>query len=148
MEDKIWLIWMAMAGAFIIGEIFTAGFFLMWFGIGAAAAGVVALLGLGHGWQWGTFAIVSGILFVSTRKLADKMTKEQPPGIGADRFVGKTGVVLEAINNVKNTGKIRIGKEEWRADSKTEKVIPKGKTVEVTGIEGTHVIVKVIEKEK
>ena len=148
MEDKIWLIWMAIAGAFIIGEIFTAGFFLMWFGIGAAAAGVVALLGLGQAWQWGTFAIVSGVLFVSTRKLADKITKEQPPGIGADRFVGKKGIVLEAIDNVKNTGKVRIGKEEWRADSETENVIPKGKTVEVTGVEGTHVIVKVIEKEK
>ena len=47
MELNYWWIWMILAALFVVGEIFTAGFFLLWFGIGAAVSGVIALLGLG-----------------------------------------------------------------------------------------------------
>ncbi|MBN1572661.1 MAG: NfeD family protein [Deltaproteobacteria bacterium] len=145
--DKFWLMWAIIAMAFIIGEVFTAGFFLMWFGIGAAAAAVMAFLGFGIAWQLGTFAAVSIVLFMSTRRLADKITKEQPPGTGADRLIGKTGVVLEEIDNFKNTGKVRIDKDEWRADSATDDNIPTGERIVVTGVEGVHLIVKVHKKQ-
>ena len=79
-----WLIWMAVAAVFIIGEIFTLGFFLLWFGIGAAVAGILAIFGLGGSWQWGAFAVVSGVLFVLSRRFAERFSKKQPPGIGAD----------------------------------------------------------------
>jgi membrane protein implicated in regulation of membrane protease activity len=144
--DKMWLMWAIVAMAFIVGEIFTAGFFLMWFGIGAVAAAIMAFLGLGIPWQLGTFVVVSTVLFASTRRLADKITKEQPPGTGADRLIGKTGVVLEEIDNFKNTGKVRIDKDEWRADSATDETIPADERIVVTGVEGVHLIVKVLEK--
>ena len=44
MEVKAWMIWMIFAAVFIVGEMFTAGFFLLWFGIGAGVAGLLALL--------------------------------------------------------------------------------------------------------
>ena len=141
-----WLIWMAIAAAFIIGEIFTLGFFLLWFGIGAAVAGVLAIFGLGGSWQWGAFAVVSGVLFVLSRRFAERFSKKQPPGIGADRFVDKKGVVLEEIDNIKNTGRIRMGKEEWRAESDTGEVIPAGKMVKATRLVGTHVVVKALKE--
>ncbi len=145
--ERLWLMWAVIAMAFIIGEVFTAGFFLMWFGIGAAAAAVMAFLGLGIAWQLGTFAVVSTVLFLSTRRLADRITKEQPPGTGADRLIGKTGMVLEEIDNFKNTGKVRIDKDEWRADSATDDTIPTGERIVVTGVEGVHLIVKVYSKQ-
>jgi len=142
MGIKIWWLWMALAAIFIVGEIFTAGFFLLWFGIGAAAAGILALVGLGPAWQLGAFVVVSGVLFAVSRKLADKITKKQPPGIGADRFVGKEGIVLEEIDNQKNTGRVRLKNEDWRADSETDAIIPQGTRVEVIGLDGTHLIVR------
>jgi membrane protein implicated in regulation of membrane protease activity len=147
MPGNVWWIWMIIAAIFVIGEIFTAGFFILWFGIGAAVAGMLALLGLGAGWQWAAFVVVSGVLFAVSRRFAERFTKEQPPGIGADRFIGKRGVVLEEIDNAKNTGRIRIDKEEWRADSDTDEVIPVGKRVEVTRLDGTHMVVKPLEEE-
>ena len=140
-----WLIWMAVAAVFIIGEIFTLGFFLLWFGIGAAVAGILAIFGLGGSWQWGAFAVVSGVLFVLSRRFAERFSKKQPPGIGADRFIDKKGVVLEEVDNIKNTGRIRMGKEEWRAESDTGEVILVGKMVEVTRLVGTHVVVKTLK---
>jgi len=148
MALNIWWIWMIIAALFVIGEIFTAGFFLLWFGIGAAVAGILALLGLGAGWQWGTFIVVSGVLFGVSRRFAERFTKKQPPGIGADRFVGKQGVVLEEIDNVKNTGRVRIEKEEWRADSNTGEVIPVGKMVKVARLDGTHLVVETLKEGK
>jgi len=141
-----WLIWMAVAAVFIIGEIFTLGFFLLWFGIGAAVAGILAIFGLGGSWQWGAFAVVSGVLFVLSRRFAERFSKKQPPGIGADRFIDKKGVVLEEVDNIKNSGRIRMGKEEWRAESDTGEVIPVGKMVEVTRLVGTHVVVKTLKE--
>ncbi|MEE8604676.1 MAG: NfeD family protein [Candidatus Aminicenantaceae bacterium] len=148
MEFEIWWIWIAMAALFIIGEIFTQGFFLLWFGIGAAVAGILAILGLGVGWQLGAFVVVSGALFVASRRLAEKISKKQPPGIGADRFVGLDGIVLEEIDNVKNTGRVRVQKDEWRADSETGEIIPEGERIEVIRLDGTHMVVKIKKEEE
>ncbi|GAH44834.1 unnamed protein product, partial [marine sediment metagenome] len=115
-------------------------------GIGAAVAGILAMFGLGGSWQWGAFAVVSGVLFVLSRKFAERFSKKQPPGIGADRFIDKKGVVLEEIDNIKNSGRIRMGKEEWRAESDTGQVILVGKMVEVTKLVGTHVVVKILKE--
>jgi len=138
--------WMIFAAACIIGEIFTAGFFLFWFGIGAVVAGILALLGLSAGWQWGTFIVLSGVLFAVSRRLADRMTKEQPPGIGADRTIGKEGLVLEKIDNINNRGRVRLDKEQWRAESETGDMIPKGERVLVVRLDGTHLVVSPVKK--
>jgi len=148
MEFEIWWIWMAMAALFIVGEIFTQGFFLFWFGIGAAVAGVLAILGLGVGWQLGAFVVVSGLLFAVSRRFAEKISKKQPPGIGADRFIGLDGIVLEEIDNVKNTGQVRVQKDEWRADSETDEIIPEGVRIVVTRLDGTHMVVKIKKEEE
>lgn len=137
---------MAVAALLVVGEVFTAGFFLLWFGIAAAIAGIAAMLGLNAGWQWGIFVILSAALFGTSRKFAERFTKQQPPGIGADRFVGRQGVVLEEIDNIKNTGRVRIDKEEWRADSAGGDVIPKGTIIVVTRLDGTHAVVQTVKE--
>jgi membrane protein implicated in regulation of membrane protease activity len=146
MPVEFWWIWMVIAGLFLVGELLHMGFFLLWFGVGAAIAGLLAFLGFGTPWQWGSFIVISGILFAVTRRFAERFTKKQPPGIGADRFIHQKGVVIEDIDNLKNTGRVRIGKDEWRADSDAGEIIPVGETVEVSKVEGTHVIVKLLKK--
>ena len=145
---KIWWVWMALAAVFVVGEMFTAGFFLLWFGVGAAAAGVLALLGFSFPWQLAAFVVVSGVLLAVSRRFAERFSKAQPPGIGADRFIGLKGLVLEEIDNTQNTGRMRLHKEEWRADSFNEDIIPVGARVEVVSLDGTHLVVKRIEEEE
>ena len=94
MSAEFWWIWMIIGAFFVIAEILTAGFFLLWFGVGAGVAGLLALAGLGLGWQLTAFIVISFVLFAVSRRFADRFTKPQPPGIGADRFVGRTGVVV------------------------------------------------------
>lgn len=147
MEFRIWWLWMGLAAIFAVGEIFTEGFFLLWFAIGAAVAGVLAILGVGGVWQWAAFVLVSGVLLAVSRRFAERFTSKQPPGIGADRFIGKKGLVLEEIDEIKNTGRARIDKEEWRADSDSDETIPVGARVEVVRLEGTHLVVRPVREE-
>ncbi|MBE7446970.1 MAG: NfeD family protein [Planctomycetia bacterium] len=143
---QVWWMWMALAAAFIIGEIFTPGFFLLWFGIGAAVASILAILELGMGWQWGAFLVIASVLFVISRRFAERFTKKQPSGVGADRFVGEKGMVLEEINNIKSTGLVRIRGDDWRADSDMDEIIPLGKKIEVVKVIGTRLVVKIIRE--
>lgn len=141
MPENYWWIWMIFAAFFIVGEIFTAAFFLLPFGIGAVLAGLLARAGLGLAGQLTVFIVTSVILVAASRRLAERFSRRQPPGVGADRFSGEPGVVLEAIDNAHNTGRVRLGREEWRAESETGAVIPAGAAVVVVRVSGAHVVV-------
>jgi membrane protein implicated in regulation of membrane protease activity len=119
---------------------------LLTIGIGAAIAGLIALLGGNTVWQLVVFVVASFLLFLVSRRFAQKVTKEQPPGVGADRFVGQECVVLEKIVNVDDIGRVRMGKEEWRAESDNGDPIEAGTKVTVTRLSGTHLVVKPVEE--
>jgi membrane protein implicated in regulation of membrane protease activity len=148
MPEKIWWIWMILAAIFAIAELMTAGFFLLWFGVGAAVAGILALAGLGPAWQWAAFVVVSAVLLGISRRFAERFTAKQPPGIGADRLIGSSGVVLEEIDNDRNTGRVRLNKEEWRAVSDAGDVISVDTHIVVVRLDGTHVVVRTVGKEQ
>lgn len=147
MPQEMWWTWIILAVVLAIGEMFHAGFFLLWFAIGAAVAGVTAYMNLSPGVQMVTFIIVSGGLFAASRKFAERWTRHQPQGIGANRLIGKKGIVIEQVDNYASTGSVRIDREEWRASSETGDILPVGSLVEVCRIEGTRAIVKTITEE-
>lgn len=141
---KAWLIWLVFAAILVVAEMFTAGFFLMWFGIAAAAAALVALAGLPYFVQWGVFVGLSIVLFIFSRPLSEKLTRKQPAGIGADRLIGSQGIVTEAINTQEGKGMVRVRGDEWRAESESGVSIGKDERVVVTRIDGTRLIVRTI----
>jgi membrane protein implicated in regulation of membrane protease activity len=145
MNPANWWIWMILAAIFAVGEIFTAGFFLLCIAFGAAAAGLLGLAGAGALWQWLAFAGISLAAFLASRPFAERISKKQPPGVGADRFSGQPCVVLEAIDNTKGAGRVRMDHEEWRAESETGEPIAAGAHAVVTAIKGNHLVVRVKE---
>ena len=50
MDQAGWILWLILGVGLIIAEIFTLGFVLLWFGIGALAAAAVGFLGFGLIW--------------------------------------------------------------------------------------------------
>jgi len=144
MDVWFW-VWAALAAVLIVGEMFTAGFFLLPFGIGAAAAAAANYLDLALGWQWAVFLGLSAVLLLGLRRFADRVTHEPPEKVGVDRLVGKQATVIEAIEPGDGAGRVRLEREEWRADSPAEYVIPVGSRVIVRRVEGTHVVVDPVE---
>ncbi len=137
----IW-VWAAAALLFFIAEIFTAGFFLVCFGIGAVAAALLAILGLDAIWQLVAFIVVSLVALVFLRPFASRVSTHVVNPGGIDRVVGKQAVVLEEINPLTATGRVRIEREEWRAESIDGAVVPKNAVVDVIRVDGTRAIVK------
>jgi len=146
MDANYWWIWMIVAAVFVIGEIFTAGFFLLWFAVGSALAGLLAYLGVGMVGQLAAFVVLSLILFFASRPFAERFSKKQPPGIGADRIIGKEALVLETIDNALDSGRIRMDHEEWRAETEGNESITEGMRVVITAVSGNHVIVRMKEE--
>jgi len=134
--------WVILSAILVVGEIFTAGFFILPFGIGAAAAALVAWLGFGLVWQWATFLIVSIPSLLLLKQFADRVTEGADLRVAADRVLDKVGIVLEEVQPHGFTGRVRVGSEEWRAASEGEEKIPEGASVEVLRVDGTHLVVR------
>jgi membrane protein implicated in regulation of membrane protease activity len=75
----MWWVWMALAGLFIMGEIFRNGSFFLWLGFGAAASGILALLDIQTPGQIAVFINISGILILLERRFLERYTFKQPP---------------------------------------------------------------------
>ena len=57
-DNGAWFwIWAVLAAFFYVGEIFTAAFFMMPFGVGATVAALLAYLDLNVAWQWAAFIV-------------------------------------------------------------------------------------------
>lgn len=134
-----WL-WFAGAVALIVLETIVPGIHFMWFGVAAAATGVVALLfPVAWVWQIIFFALTAVATVFAVRRLADpKTVKSDEPDLNVRgaQYIGRRVVVEEAISN--GRGKVRVGDTIWGAEG--EDAI-KGARVDVTGVHGTVLVV-------
>src|SRR5258707_15687183 len=70
MANYLWIFWTILGAILIIAEVFTTGFVLLWFGIGALAAALAGLLGVNSiALQFLIFAIVSIALTTASRTI-------------------------------------------------------------------------------
>ena len=69
MDQIAWIPWLVLGVVLIVAEIFTLGFVLLWFGIGAIAAALVGVLGGGLFLQFLVFAITSISLTAMSRTI-------------------------------------------------------------------------------
>ena len=135
-------VWIAVTVAFIIIEALTTQLLTIWFAAGAAAAVIATLLDASILVQCIVFVAVSLIALIATRPLVKKLTKQKFSPTNADRFIGETAVVTENINNIAQTGLVRIQGTVWTARSADGEDIPEGETVTVKKIEGVKLIVE------
>lgn len=143
MDNEIWRwIWVGAAGVLGFGEILTAGFFLLPFAVGAAVAAILAWVGVGIGVQWAVFLVVSVASLLYLRRFV-RSGGEQAP-IGANRMLNQRGLVVEPVDRVSATGKVRVDREEWRATTDGEP-IAEGTEVVVRGVTGTRLIVESVD---
>jgi len=145
-ESWRWL-WLLLAFVFAVGEILTPGsFILLPFAIGAALATLGAFLGLPVVWECLLFVVVSVAGLFAFRPLARHLDREaQDNGVGSLRLVGQPATVLREIPGGGELGMVRVGREQWRAQSINDTPIAAGATVRVADVQGTHVVVAASE---
>jgi membrane protein implicated in regulation of membrane protease activity len=113
------ILWIVLGVALAIAEAFTATLFIIFFAVGALAAGGAAALGAPFLLQVITFAIVSGLSVGALRpfimhhaRLARDTDDTQ---IGMDAIEGGHGTVVEEVKA--DRGMIKIDGEMWQARS-------------------------------
>ena len=135
-------VWIAVTVAFIIIEAMTTQLVTIWFAAGSAAAIVATLFKATPLVQCIVFVVVSLIALFATRPIVKKITKQKFSPTNADRFIGETAVVTECIDNIAQTGLVKLQGTVWTARSADGSVIPDGSTVTVQKIEGVKLIVE------
>ena len=144
MED--WLLWFVAAIALVLAEMFTPGFWLACLAVGAAAAGVAALIpGLGAAIQGITFAVGSLLSMVGLRPQLLRyfqLTSGSGVRTGVDALLGKTGVVTERIEPLMGLGRVKVDGEDWRGASSDATVIEAGTLVTIIQVDGTTLMVE------
>jgi len=140
---EVWQTWIVVAVALFILEIFTPGFILACFGFGCLGAGMMDYLGFGVIYQIAAFSIVSFILFLTIRPIVKKhlYKRNDNTKTNVEALIGQIGLVDETIDPADESGRVRVGGDNWRAISLDNKIIEKGNKVEVQRVEGTKVFV-------
>jgi membrane protein implicated in regulation of membrane protease activity len=151
-DPEVWRwVWLAVAVAGLVAEMASAGtFFALPFAIGAGVACVLAFVDAPLALQWLAFVGVSFAGVAALRPLARRLDiHTSSDGIGAKRWIGETAKVLDDIPaGINECGMVRVGREEWRAESRDGTPVPVGTLVRVIDVTGTRLVVWPLEQRK
>jgi membrane protein implicated in regulation of membrane protease activity len=151
MESFAWVLWILLGAVLIVAEIFTLGFVLFWFGVGALAAALGGYLGLNIYLQFLIFSVVSISLTAASRTIfSHRLALGEGPDLktGVETLPGKIGTVTIASQGAMNEGEVKVYGSIWKAfpeDGETPLV--QGEKVAVVRIEGSTLYVQNSEKQ-
>ncbi len=93
--------------------------------------------------QWVLFLIVSLALLIFTRPMAVRYMNKGVPKTNVNSLIGERAVVIQKINNLEQTGQVRINDIEWMARTSSDEVtIPEHAIVTIEDVQGVKLIVK------
>lgn len=132
-----WQWWLVGAILLFIFEIFTPGFVLACFGVGALLSIIPAAIGLGAIWQVLFFCVGSIVSLAYLRPFIKKISKGKSKGsnTGMDALIGRVVKVSEDISADGSKGRVSVDGDSWRAVSVDNNPISSGASVEVVSHE-------------
>jgi membrane protein implicated in regulation of membrane protease activity len=151
MDQFAYILWIILGVVLIIAEIFTLGFVLFFFGIGALAAALAGGLGFGFGLQFLVFASVSIALTAMSRTIFAKyfsQTDENAVKMGMDSLPGQIGTVTLASKGALQEGAVKVYGSTWTAFPIDDTPLIQGEKVEVVRVQGSSIYVQKIEESK
>ena len=142
------LLWLGILAVLLIIEAATVGLVTVWFAGGALAAAIASGAGAGAVTQWLLFLEVSLVLLFFTRPLAVRYMKRGIPRTNVNSLIGKKAVVIQKIDNLSQTGQVRINDIEWMARTESDgETIQEESVVEIEAVRGVKLIVKKCKEE-
>jgi membrane protein implicated in regulation of membrane protease activity len=155
MASWLWIFWVILGLVLIVAEIFTSGFVLLWFGIGALAAALLGIVGIDSlALQFLVFAVVSSGLTAASRTIFINYFSREKSGqsslrSGVDALPGKIGTVVSSSRGAMQEGAVKVFGSTWTAyPAPGEPPLEAGERVCVESIEGASIYVKRIEGER
>ena len=141
------LAWLVALVIFAVAEAVTVSLVSIWFVVGALAALIAAGLG-GPVWlQVVLFLGISILMLALLRPFVRRISKATPEATNADRHIGKTALVTEEIDNLRQTGAVRLDGVVWTARAEHDEIIPVGATIVVRRIAGVKAYVEPVREQ-
>ncbi|HKE68429.1 MAG TPA: NfeD family protein [Nocardioidaceae bacterium] len=136
-----WIVWLIIALGFGAAELLTATLDLALLSGAALLTAGAAAIGLGVGLQFVVFAVTAALMIGVVRPIARKHITHPPlMRSGTAALVGREATALTEVT--KQSGRVRIGGEEWSARPyNPDVIIAEGETVDVLAIEGATALV-------
>lgn len=151
MENLVWILWCVLGLILIVAEIFTTGFVLFWFGIGALAAAFAGLVGINSlAFQFLIFAAVSIGLTAASRTIFNNYFTREKPGsalrTGVEALPGKVGTVVSSSRGALKEGAVKVFGSTWTAyPAEGEEALEAGERVQVESVQGASIYVRRID---
>ena len=146
------IIWLGVLAVLLVIEGLTTALTTIWFAggalvaaiaSGALAAAIAAGIGMGIVPQLLLFFCVSLVLLFFTRPAALKLMRKDTEKTNVEGLLGKKAVVIQKINNLAQTGQVRINDIEWMARTSDDSVtIPVDTVVIIKAVHGVKLIVE------
>lgn len=152
MDNLLWILWFILGAILIVAEVFTSGFVLLWFGIGALAAAFAGVIGINSlGLQFVIFALVSVGLTLASRTIFVKYFSRETTGdslrTGVDSLPGKIGTVVSSSRGSMQEGAVKVFGSTWTAyPAEGESALEAGERVRVESVEGASIYVRRIDE--
>ena len=136
------IMWIIAMIVLTIVELCTFNMITIWFVLGALAAFIASVAGVGVSAQLWIFVIVSLLMLAVTYPVVSKKLMLKKTSTNADRLIGMKGVVTDEITSVKFAGKVSINGQEWSAIEKNGTNVEEGEIVKITEINGVKLVVE------
>ncbi|MFW5985653.1 MAG: NfeD family protein [Halanaerobiaceae bacterium] len=137
-----WLIWTILGFFLLIYEIITPEFVVGSFALGCFAAAGVSLVTTSLFLQLLVFALVTAFVLWKIRPVFLAYLDSGDARTNTGLLVGEIGRVLEPVGPREETGRVKIGGEDWLAVSDKGIKLEKGARVEILAVKGSKLIVK------
>ena len=139
------VMWLVLMVFFLLMESSTVTLVSIWFAVGSLSAMIVSLFG-GEFWLEGVVCVaVSAVLLAALRPVVRKYLNPKIEKTNVDALLGKQGMVIASVDNIRSTGTVKLGGVEWSARSTDGNPIEEGKIVRVDKVEGVKAFVSVVE---
>jgi len=146
-----WILWTVLGLVLIVAEVFTSGFVLLWFGIGALAAAFAGLIGIDNlALQFLIFAVVSSALTAASRTIFVNYFSREKSGeclrSGVDGLPGKIGTVVSSSSGALHEGAVKVFGSTWTAyPAEGEEPLEAGERVQVERVQGASIYVRRVD---
>jgi hypothetical protein len=132
-----WWIWAVAGLAFIVSEVATSGFFMMFFGVGAFASAALSFFAPASplSTQVLTFSLVSIVSLLLFRKPLMRTFGLDKAVPSRDEIVRETALPMEDIAPGQ-TGKAELRGTTWNARNHGKAVLTKGQRCRVAKVDG------------
>jgi membrane protein implicated in regulation of membrane protease activity len=140
--------WTVLGVILIVAEIFTPGFVLLWFGVGALVAAFAGLVGITSlSLQFLIFALVSIALTAASRTIFINYFSREKTGSdlksGVDALPGKIGTVVTSSEGALHEGAVKVFGSTWTAyPAEGEEPLEAGDRVAVERVQGASIYVR------